>query len=1097
MTGCSPPHAPSGAAALVLPSVQVGPAVLGDGDDVARSSDLADAVRHWAEPSESPSTDLEILAAAVQIVAHRYSAAGVDVALLDGESARIAPTVIEPTTSFGELVASIGERSVTAHSADVVVLAGDPDPVAGVERFPARLTVGLASDAVWVRARDHDLPLPVADRFLEHLRTLLGNADPQSPMPAAELAILSVGEVEQLDEWNNTERNYPLDLSFAEAFERQVDCTPDSTAIREGRSRLTYRELDRRGNAIATALNARGLGADDVVAVAADRSMATEVAIVGVLKSGAAYLPLDGSHPVLRLAAAMSIGEPDLVIAQTEHATTISEAIVESGEAIDVISLDDLDALEPVSDRLAVERHASDLAYVIPTSGSTGSPKAAMVEQRAMMNHAWAMIEALDLSETDVIGQSAPLTFDISIWQMLTPLLIGGQVAYAADDARSAPDRLLAWIDDHLLTVVQLVPSLMSSVLQIAEVDDGLRLGPSLRWVIPTGEALPPDVARRWLERFAKPPLVNAYGPAECADDVTLAFVDEAPDPDVRSVPIGRPVGNVATYVLDPAGGRLPIGVVGEIAVGGMAVGRGYRGDPARTAEAFETNPYPPYGTRYRTGDLGRFLADGSLEYVGREDHQVKIRGQRIELGDVESAVAAHPLVDRAVAIASTGELVAFYTTVAGEAPAGEIQSYVAERLPPHMQPKTLAPIERFPLNANGKVDRKSLEALVPEVGLSNDQTDLVAATTDTERALATIWSRVLEAPAAQIGVHDDFFDLGGTSLSAAVMLWHIDRDLDVDLPLSAPIERRTIAALASLVEQRSSNTSDPAAPELVDLAPDGDRIPLFMAAGQGGSVLGFVPLSRHIDSDQPLLGLDLQRRRDIEAPPQTFESLVDHHYAAIKARFPDGPYIVGGWCMGGEVAMELARRLRSEGDQVPLVVMLQTEHVSYPDYPSGTGSVARLRHAVLDRLGYELSTLRNMASSQRTTYLSEQLLAKAVGKVTVPIERRLVPAFDKLGRSYRGSERYHRKRWMIADGAVYDDYTYPPYDGDVLVMYAKNQPRAIVPDPSLGWASTVTGTLHLAEIDGYHWNILREPQIVEVAAALEVVLSPLNHSHR
>jgi amino acid adenylation domain-containing protein len=1059
---------------------------------------------------DTPAATLDVLAAAVAVVAHRYGGAPVAVTIRSPRDVRRLDTVLTPSTTFDDLLADIegpdtSPPDTSPRAAEIELIEGPPPPDLNTASPGCRLLLGLHERTVWLAADTTALDTKAADRILGHVGAVLLALSADRSRPVVTVPILSQQETEQLDRWNDTGADYPLHLTFAEAFEAQVDRAPDRLAIVDGGDTLTYRQLDRQANAIAHALRQRGISPESVVGIMADRSQATQVAIVATLKCGAAFLPLDGKHPVQRNRSVLAACQPDLVLADPAFAPVATEAAVSEEEAsagpdTDILSLHSLAGLAPSADRIDIERRPDHLAYVIPTSGSTGVPKSAMVEQRPMMNHAWAMIDALGLTEDDVVGQSAPLTFDISVWQMLTPLLIGARVDYAPEAARSAPGRLLTWVDDAELTVLQLVPSLMSSVLQIAEIEPELHLAPSLRWVIPTGEALPPDIARRWLLEIGHQPLVNAYGPAECADDVTLAFIEQPPDADLRSVSIGHPVGNVATYVIDPYGGRLPIGILGEIHVGGACVGRGYRGDDERTADVFGPNPYPPFGVRYRTGDLGRFLADGSLEYVGRADHQVKIRGQRIELGEVESAVGSHPLVQQAIGAVVDGELVVFHqpTTTGDAVGTDELRAFVADRVPAHMWPQSFVPVEKVPLTPNGKVDRSSLAAMASAMsaGARRDR-PVETAVTPTEEALTRIWARVLNRPVEGIGTADDFFDIGGTSLSAAIMLWNIDRDLDTDLPLSAPTERRTIAELAALIDELATGDgpADPArkkAASLVELAPGGDRIPLFVAPGQGGSVLGFVPLSRHLDQDQPFFGLDMQRCRDEDAPRQTFDSLVDHHLEAIRSRFPDGPYVVGGWCMGGEVAIELARRLRAEGEEVPLVVMLQTEHACYPTYPERMGRLGRALSQIMDRTGYEIETLRATPRSGWWTYISQQIVAKGVAKVTVPAEQLLARLAARVGVRFRGSEHFHRERWKVADGAAYDDYQCAPYDGDVLLITARQQPRSIVSDPTLGWQATVTGRLQVAEVDGYHWNILREPQIFEVADYIESALSAL-----
>ncbi|MFP3915047.1 MAG: non-ribosomal peptide synthetase [Actinomycetota bacterium] len=1024
-----------------------------------------------AAASRLPTTPFRCLATAAAVVLCRYAEGGpVSLHVEEEDGARDWTARLDKGTAATTLPATLEDAPTSSGRPSGICLSeGDaPD-------HEANVVLAVSGDRVRLSYDPGVIADAAADRLVGHLEMALEALRREPDTCPTEWEILTSSELHRLDTWNDTSTAYDLDSTFYDRFDAQACRTPDAVAAEEPGRSVTYAQLQAEAASVAAYLARRGVGPETVVGLMIPRGVDALAAVVAVFRLGAAYFPLDHSGPPHRTGLALDQGQPDLCLVDRDLLPTFRDACRSAGTTFEALILDEAQAEDARFAPSGVVRSPDDLAYILSTSGSTGIPKATMIEQRGMVNHALGLIDLLGMGSQDVLAQNAPLTFDISVWQMITPLMVGGRVSFVPDDMVGDPDRLLGWARDREVTILQIVPSLMASILQLTEYDAGISLPPSLRWVIPTGEALPVDIARHWLERFPRPPLLNAYGPAECSDDVTVQRVERPPSGELASMPIGRPLPNVSVYVLDRNGQRVPVGVVGEICVGGTGVGRGYRNDPERTARSFDANPYPPFGRLYRTGDLGRFLEDGSLQYAGRVDHQVKVGGIRIELGEVETALEQHPRIRRAVAMAPNSRLVA-YTTTVDSRPVGpdEMRAFLAERLPDYMVPRAFVHLDELPLNPNGKVDRKRLPdpaAAHTEPGPSSEPA------TETEQRLLAIWEELLGHP---VGADDDFFAQGGTSLLAAVMLWRVRRELGADLPISTPATAPTVRTLAPLVDGSTQRRT-----HLVPLR-QGRGTPLFLAPGQGGSILGFVKLARHMESDRPVWGLDLQRRREEPAHPQTFPALVERYLTAMRTIQPHGPYLVGGWCLGGEVAYEIARRLRQEGDEAALVVLLQTDNVDYPRYPPGTGRLRRAWLALADRGAYEAEMLRSRSGIDRLRYLRDDILAKAVTMVRVPLEALAAPAFRRLGVPFRGSDEYHQRRWSKADGAAYQGYSFGPYPGDVLQIRAHHQPRGIVPDPSLGWSDLVEGRLDLVEVDGYHWNFLREPIVRQVAAELD-----------
>ncbi|MBV9791503.1 MAG: amino acid adenylation domain-containing protein, partial [Chloroflexi bacterium] len=498
---------------------------------------------------------------------------------------------------------------------------------------------------------------PTIARMASHFETALASivADPEQPLD--QIALLSADERRQLlSEWNANQLAIPTGKNMIQLFEEQAARTPEAIAAGERDQQLSYDQLNRRANQLARQLVARGVGPDIVVGLLAERGLDLLTSMLAVFKAGGAYLPLDPHHPAQRHVQVLTQSGSPLVLATSPFVPALSEAVAamppDSQPAI--LDMGELLATPADDANLAVRADARNLAYVIYTSGSTGVPKGAMIEQRGMLNHLYAKIADLQLTDQDRVAQTASQCFDISVWQFFVALVVGAQVHIYPDEIAFDPRQLLQHVDQDGITILETVPSLLRAML-----DEGGALELSaLRWLIPTGEALPPDLCQQWLQRYPRIPLLNAYGPTECSDDVTHHPILSAPA-DLLHVPIGRPVANMRLYVLDHRLQPTPIGAIGELYVGGIGVGRGYLNDPARTAEVFVPDLFVAEnaaaeesgGRLYRTGDLARYLSDGNIEFLGRIDHQVKLRGFRIELGEIEAVLTQHPAVHAAVVI--------------------------------------------------------------------------------------------------------------------------------------------------------------------------------------------------------------------------------------------------------------------------------------------------------------------------------------------------------------------------------------------------------------------------------------------------------------
>ncbi|MFD9728883.1 amino acid adenylation domain-containing protein [Streptomyces sp. NPDC059072] len=620
---------------------------------------------------------------------------------------------------------------------------------------------------------------------LERLLTAVADAPSTA---VGEVDLLSAEQHRLIREWNGTAVPVP-DTTLAELFEQQVARTPEALATVFRGERLSYAELNARAELLAGALCARGAGPEEIVAVALHRSTEMVVSLLAVLKAGAAYLPVDPSLPADRIAYLLSDAAPVLLLADDEVAATLPAAA-------------DLPRLDPGAvhdgDSGAVRQAPlpAHPAYVIYTSGSTGRPKAVVVEHSAIVNRLLWMQDRYRLGADDRVLQKTPFGFDVSVWEFFWPLITGATLVVAEPGGHKDPAYLSRVIQEEAVTTVHFVPSMLAAFVEDPRAG-GCR---SLRRVVCSGEALPEELKNRFLD-VLDVPLHNLYGPTEAAVDVTHW---DCRREDAGPVPIGRPIWNTSLYVLDPRGRPVPVGVAGELFLAGAGLARGYLRRPALTAERFPLDPFGPPGSRmYRTGDLARHRADGAVEYLGRTDDQVKIHGFRIELGEIETALGRLPGVGRAAVVVREdvpGErrLVGYVVPEAGADPAPALdpepmRAELARSLPEYMVP-VLVVVDGLPVTANGKLDRRALPA--PAAAAA---TGYEPPAGETEELVATVWASVLDVP--RIGRHDDFFALGGHSLSATRVAARLRQSLGLDLPLHTLFEQRTVAALAIAVE--------------------------------------------------------------------------------------------------------------------------------------------------------------------------------------------------------------------------------------------------------------------------------------------------------
>jgi amino acid adenylation domain-containing protein len=667
-------------------------------------------------------------------------------------------------------------------------------------------------------------------RMAAHFRTLLESIVANPEQRISRLPLLPVAERRQVVvDWNQTgARLRPLS-TFSERFDRQVKRIPDAVAVSVGRVRLSYLELASRASAIAGRLCREDVRRDEVVVLFAERGIDFLAAMIAVQRAGGAFLPLDVTMPAARLAQIIQHSGARVVLTTQDFTAALQVTLsgLRRRERPRVLILEKLNTAISQDSMPAVRQASSSLACVIYTSGSTGVPKGAMIEQRGMFNHLLSKISDLELSASDVVAQTSPQSFVIAVWQFLAALMVGARVHICADEEARDPALLIQEISREGITVLEIVPALLREILQRVPNEPAFHTLGRLRSLISTGETLAPDLCRDWFRHFPAVPIINAYGATETSDDVATHRLT-VPPTSTATVPIGRAIANTRLYVLDFHLQPVPIGVAGELYVGGIGVGRGYLNDREQTRHRFLRDPFSkrPGARLYRTGDLARWRSDGMLECFGRIDNQVKIRGCRIELEEIEHVLMEHSGVQSAVAMARDNmggetQLIAYVVAATDERPkANELRDFLRTRLPAHMIPAGYFFPDHMPLTAHGKLDRPALAAFGWGLGAAGG--DFVAPRNSTEDLLAGIWADLLEVE--EVGIFSNFFDLGGHSLLAGRVLARVASVFHVSLPIRALFEASTIEALARRIDGARATQSTEPRPEIARVERDGPQ---------------------------------------------------------------------------------------------------------------------------------------------------------------------------------------------------------------------------------------------------------------------------------
>jgi amino acid adenylation domain-containing protein len=915
------------------------------------------------------------------------------------------------------------------------------------------------------------------ERWLKHYQTLLVGIAVNPAEIFGKLPILTDSEQTELTTGWNAGVEYPKDKTLHGWFEQQAAKTPVAYAVAFEGKHFTYAELNRRANQLAHHLRGLGVKPGALVGLFVERSFEMVVGILGILKAGGAYLPIDPVYPKDRLSFMLADADAPILLTQTSLAAELPE------HQMKVVYFD--------KDRAELEREPEtnprnlatpeDLAYVIYTSGSTGKPKGTRVTHYNVVRLMQATEKWYGFNEKDVWTFFHSHAFDFSVWEMWGALLYGGRVVMVPYLTSRSPEEFYELMISEGVTVLNQTPSAFKQLMQ-AEARLGAGQKNSLRYVIFGGEALEMQSLAAWFERHGdqQPKLVNMYGITETTVHVTYRPISSA---DLKSGSvIGVPIPDLQVYILDRYQQPVPIGVIGEIYVGGAGVAAGYLKREELTRQKFlpDTFRNKPGTTVYRTGDLARHLPSHDIEYFGRIDHQVKIRGFRIELGEIESVLGKHPAVKQCVVTAredTPGEkiLVAYFEAQADSAPdVSELRAHLKKEIPDYMVPSSFVRMDKLPLTPNGKIDLKALPA--PD-GTIETKANFLAARDSVEQVLSQLWAKILKVK--RVGLNDNFFELGGHSLLAVRIIVEIEKIYQRRLPLATLLQAPTVGALAEVLRKENWK---PSWSSLVPLQPGGSKPPLFLIHSHGGNVLEYYPLASHLGKDQPVYALQARGLDGNIVKNESLQQIASAYLREIRSLQPQGPYVLGGFCFGGLVALEAAQQLQSAGQKVAVVVMIQTTHPGAQAFVAGTSSARRWWKRAAKRINLEHENLLQRGAG----YFGDRLR-----RTWEVMQARTQIAVDKMAsngddQKTRSSMAYILEILGAEHDRAFDSYVPQPYQGDVLLFRASKQLPGMLSDPSLGWSSVIKGNLEICELPGHQQNILIEPRASRLAEELE-----------
>jgi amino acid adenylation domain-containing protein len=951
---------------------------------------------------------------------------------------------------------------------EIAPIALDP----GTSQFDLTLSVDLDTNRRFVLEYSTDLfSEATASRMADQFVAILESVQRNSAQPISSIEMSDERERNQLCEWQNGPEepveHYPL---IPDLLMKETLLHPESVAVIDFSGEYSYGELNKRADSVSAQLRSAGITTEDRIGVLCDPTVQLIAGLFGVLRAGGAYVPLDPNYPQTRL----------LYMVQEAGLKTIAASekyMKRAKELVDDVLEIDCEAKVPDTHDAQCTILADSIAYVLFTSGSTGKPKGIEVTHGNLRNSTCARVRYYSETPSRFLLLSS-VSFDSSVAGIFWTLCYGGTLVLPTRDEQMDPGAIAGLIAKHKITHTLMIPSLYGLVLQDAEETDMS----SLRTVTVAGEAPPLHLIRNHFRHLPNTRLFNEYGPTEAT--VWATVYECSKDEKRRSIPIGRPILNTQTCIVDSSLKPVPVGVRGELLLGGGGVARGYLHRPESIDEKFvRIHGLTKKGDRfYRTGDLGRFLSDGNIEYIGRLDRQTKVRGHRIELQEIEEILRSHPRVRDAVVLLQANELregmlVAYVVTHKKDARLNaDLRTYLKSSLPDFMQPSRFIALDGFPLLPNGKVDLNALPASPAECDLTEN--DQALPINEMEQCLLDIWSKVLEVP--RIGTNDNFFDLGGHSFLAVRLFAELEGIFHRRLPLATLFKAPTIRQLADALAKEEWVA--PWSP-MVSILKGGTGVPLFLVHPTGGGVLVYHDLARHVGKARPVYALQPVGLDGTEPLLTRLDEIAARYIREIRCVQAHGPYCLGGLSAGGVFAFEMARQLQMSGEQVPVVVIFDTLAPGESSAATRLANLGRELAGLKERLVYHSRNL--LVGERRREYIRAKL--RTIKRRTT--SRLWQMTFSWKKRSFENVS-VAKATVLRANAIALKSYLAEPFSGKILLFRTEQKPVGVFPDEYYGWSALARGGVEVHKVAGGHLTMIMEPHVSHIAEILEVVLA-------
>ncbi|HEY8780359.1 MAG TPA: amino acid adenylation domain-containing protein [Mucilaginibacter sp.] len=915
------------------------------------------------------------------------------------------------------------------------------------------------------------------NRLAKHFEVLLEDVISNPLQTISQLHVLTDKEHRQLTlEWNSSKINYPADRCIHELFEEQARKTPEAVALIFENKKLTYKELNDHSNQLAHYLKSKGVKQETLVPICVGRSLEMIIGTLGILKAGGAYVPIDPGYPQERIAFLLADTSASLVVCNKE-----SKIQWEVFENIDFVELTYEGAFlkDQPTCNLNIELSPGSLAYVIYTSGSTGKPKGVMIEHRSLADHCYGIIESAGLKTCESFALFSPLVFDAGQSIIHSSFILGASLHVLSDELILNGEKLMSYLGNHSIDCIKIVPSLWLSYANLKH------LVLPKKVIIFGGEAFHLSILNYLIKSNYSGNVYNHYGPTEATVGKCIYKVNL--DKTYHTVPIGKPFSNTRLYILDDYYQLTPVGVEGELYIAGEGLARGYLNQANLTGERFVLNPFTVNASdkMYKTGDKVRWLSDGNIEYIGRADDQVKIQGHRIELGEIEEALLESELVRQVVVLANADKkgnkrLVAY---IVPDKPFDKkvMTAFLRKKLPEYMIPVTLVEVENLALTVNGKINKKELE------NLEEVNRKYIAPQNDVEAKLAAIWKDVLNIE--RIGIHDDFFELGGNSIQAVALFARIKKKFRKDFPLAFMFKARTINQFALALKETKEALS--LSSSLVPIQPNGSRTPIFLVHAGHGNILFYGSLCQHMGMDQPCYGLQAKGINGTELPFSRIEQMASYYIEEIRRVQPEGPYNLVGYCLGALIIFEMAQQLTSQGQEIALLASFNGVSPIYYR-PSNIINIERTgtSRTRFARASYHLKNIAKLSSKEKIIYIFKRFIIQLLSKLKGPFVWLLFKLWATIVNLHfickrKAPQTIARKHLIHSLFTLGSYYKPKPYSGPMVIFRSPG----IFTDPYLGWKSFVKGEIKTFDIPGMHKtrrDILNEPFVQFLAKEIK-----------